>query len=68
MLNLHPFVLAAWVGLLATSLNLLPVGQLDGGHILYAARRRSPSTDGARLVWLIVALGRVLDRAGWCGR
>src|SRR4029078_8633366 len=36
MLNLHPFVIAAWVGLLATAINLLPVGQIDGGHILYA--------------------------------
>jgi membrane-associated protease RseP (regulator of RpoE activity) len=38
---LHPAVIAAWVGMLATALNLLPGGQLDGGHIVFALSPRA---------------------------
>jgi membrane-associated protease RseP (regulator of RpoE activity) len=42
-INLHPIAFAAWFGLLATSLNLFPIGQLDGGHIAYAVLGRRSS-------------------------
>ena len=35
-ISLHPIAIAAWVGMFATSLNLLPGGQLDGGHLVFA--------------------------------
>jgi hypothetical protein len=63
VLRLHPFALAAWFGLLATAINLLPLGQLDGGHILYAAAGRWQRRLAVPL-WLGLALAGVLW-GGW---
>ena len=52
--NLHPTAFAGWFGLLATALNLFPLGQLDGGHISYAVLgRRSTQVTYATLICLI---------------
>ncbi len=52
-LSLHPIAAAAWVGLFATSLNLLPGGQLDGGHITFSI---SPGLHRWISILTIVAL------------
>jgi membrane-associated protease RseP (regulator of RpoE activity) len=53
---LHPMAMAAWAGLLATAINLLPVGQLDGGHILYATLGARWHTVVSRVVVGLMAL------------
>lgn len=62
-LNIHPLVFAAWFGMLATALNLLPFGQLDGGHLMYAL-------VGRRSVWVsyatvLVAIGLTIYSTSW---
>jgi membrane-associated protease RseP (regulator of RpoE activity) len=52
---LHPVARAAWVGLLATAWNLLPIGQLDGGHLVYSlADRRHKLLTWTFLIILVV--------------
>jgi membrane-associated protease RseP (regulator of RpoE activity) len=54
---LHPMARAAWVGILATALNLLPIGQLDGGHILYAFVGQRAKLASRILAVSLIALG-----------
>ena len=54
-LNAHPMVFASWFGMLATALNLLPFGQLDGGHLTHATlQRHSTIISGATVLAAVV--------------
>jgi membrane-associated protease RseP (regulator of RpoE activity) len=57
VLSLSPYLSAAWVGMLATSLNLLPAGQLDGGHICYAISRRLHARMSRLTLISVILLG-----------
>jgi membrane-associated protease RseP (regulator of RpoE activity) len=55
-LCLHPVAVGAWFGMLATALNLLPGGQLDGGHIIYAFAPRAHKWVTRATIGVLVAL------------
>jgi membrane-associated protease RseP (regulator of RpoE activity) len=65
LLLLDPVGRAAWVGLFATSLNLLPSGQLDGGHILRSVSTRAHWVVSWILPLLLVTLGLLQHWSGW---
>jgi len=60
---LHPIALAGWFGLFVTFLNLLPVGQLDGGHVVYALLGRRHRLIARLALASIMALALM----GWSG-
>jgi membrane-associated protease RseP (regulator of RpoE activity) len=62
---LHPVALAAWAGLLATAINLLPVGQLDGGHIVYALFGKTVHALFSWGVILSLAIGGIFYWPWW---
>jgi len=63
-LYLHPVGVAAWVGMFATALNLLPGGQFDGGHIVYAVSPRAHKWVTRSCIAVLIPLG-VFCWMGW---
>lgn len=61
---LHPTAIAAWVGMFATALNLLPGGQLDGGHIIYALMPKAHKHISIMTVGALLPMGYFLW-PGW---
>ncbi|MEK7286001.1 MAG: site-2 protease family protein [Nitrospirota bacterium] len=62
-LILSPVAFAGWIGLFVTSLNLLPIGQLDGGHIAYALLGKNQKFLSITMVIVLIILGTI----GWSG-
>jgi membrane-associated protease RseP (regulator of RpoE activity) len=60
---LHPVGMAAWFGLLATALNLFPLGQLDGGHISYAVLGRRSTIVTIAMVGVAISLTVFFSRS-----
>lgn len=56
-LLLHPMAMAAWGGMFATSLNLVPGGQLDGGHIVFSIAPRAHQTISRLAILILIPMG-----------
>ena len=63
-LILHPVAFSGWIGLLVTSLNLLPVGQLDGGHVAYAVLGSKQRLVAKGVIAILVVVG-IFGWIGW---
>jgi membrane-associated protease RseP (regulator of RpoE activity) len=61
--DLHPMAFAGWVGLLLTMINLMPIGQLDGGHVARAALGEAHERWSARLHVALLGVGLVAGGA-----
>jgi Zn-dependent protease len=59
VLLLHPLAFAGWLGLFVTALNLVPLAQLDGGHILFALVGPRQRYFGLAFLGLLIVLGRM---------
>jgi len=61
---LHPIAFAGWIGLFVTALNLIPIGQLDGGHVLFALSPRAHELLRKIRIPLLLLMGLTLWE-GW---
>lgn len=61
---LHPVAAAAWFGLFVTAINLIPIGQLDGGHVAYALFGQNQRTIALAIIPILLFFG-VFGWVGW---
>ena len=64
-ISLHPVAYAGWIGLFVTSLNLIPIGQLDGGHIAYAFFGAKQRVISIAMIPVLLGLGFYGGWPGW---
>ena len=65
VIDLHPIAVAGWFGFFVTALNLIPAGQLDGGHLVYALFGRRHSLISKLAVGGLMLIGLVFGSPTW---
>jgi len=60
---LHPMAFAGWIGFLVTSMNLIPIGQLDGGHVAYSLLLKKQKVLYIPVILLLIGFGILWQ--GW---
>ncbi len=63
--QLNPYLMAGWVGMLITGLNMLPISQLDGGHVAYALLGRHAHSLARGLLVVSILFVLVSEQYGW---
>ena len=65
VIRYHPLAYAGWVGVFITALNLIPIGQLDGGHVLYALLRQKAHVVASGLLLAAILVVFLTQQFGW---
>jgi membrane-associated protease RseP (regulator of RpoE activity) len=61
----NPYLMAGWVGMFVTGLNMLPVSQLDGGHVAYSLLERGAHTLARGLLVIAIVFVLYTEQYGW---